>query len=84
MRLEDYPTEPRYEAKVLRSEPISEPEAEVEVRELVLEVDRHAFDFDIGQSIGVLVEGPEEFGGSVHHRLYTVADTSMLKGKGKP
>ncbi len=84
MRLEDYPTEPRYEAKVLRSERITEADAEVEVRELVLEVDRHAFNFDIGQSIGVLVEGPDEFGGSVHHRLYTVADTPMPKGKGKP
>lgn len=84
MRLEDYPTEPRYTATVLRSEPITEDDAEVEVRELVLEVDRHEFNFDIGQSIGVLVEGPAEFGGSVHHRLYTVADTPMPKGKTKP
>ena len=84
MRLEDYPTEPRYETTVLRSQRISEADAEVEVRELVLEVDKHAFNFDIGQSIGVLVEGPDEFGGSVHHRLYTVADTPLPKGKGKP
>lgn len=84
MRLDDYPTEPRYSATVLKSEPITEPGADVEVREIVLEVDGHAFDFDIGQSIGVLVEGPDEFGGSVHHRLYTVADTPLPKGKAKP
>ena len=84
MRLEDYPKEPRFSATVLKSEPINEEGADVEVRELVLEVDRPEFHFDIGQSIGVLVEGPKEFGGSVHHRLYTVADTPGAKGKGKP
>jgi len=84
MRLEDYPKEPRFSATVLKSEPINEESADVEVRELVLEVDRPEFHFDIGQSIGVLVEGPKEFGGSVHHRLYTVADTPGGKGKGKP
>ncbi len=84
MRLDDYPTEPRYRATVLNTERLTPDDADVEVRELVLEVDGHAFDFDIGQSIGVLVEGPGEFGGSVHHRLYTVADTPKPKGKGKP
>ncbi len=84
MRLEDYPTEPRFSATVLKSEPINEEGADVEVRELVLEVDRPEFHFDIGQSIGVLTEGPKEFGGSMHHRLYTVADTPPAEGKGKP
>ena len=84
MRLEDYPTEPRYSATVLSTERITEEESEVEVRELVLEVEDHEFDFDIGQSIGVLVPGPSEFGGSVHHRLYTVADTPLPKTLGKP
>ena len=84
MRLEDYPTEPRYTATVLRSEPVTDEGADVEVRELVLEVDRDEFNFDIGQSIGVLVEGPAEFGRSLHHRMYTVADTPSKKGKAKP
>ena len=80
MRLEDYPTEPRYAATVLSSEPITEDGSEVEVRELVLQVADHAFDFEIGQSVGVLVEGSGEFGRSVHHRLYTVADTPTADG----
>lgn len=84
MRLDDYPTEPRFSATVLKSEPISDEGADVEVRELVLEVDRPEFHFDIGQSIGVLVEGPKEFGGSVHHRLYTVADTPPADSSAKP
>ena len=84
MRLEDYPTEPRYSATVLKSEPITEDGADVEVRELVLEVDRPEFHFDIGQSIGVLVEGPKEFGSSLHHRLYTVADTPPADTTSKP
>ncbi len=84
MRLEDYPTDPRFSATVLKTERITDEGADVEVRELVLEVDRQDFSFDIGQSIGVLVEGPREFGGSVHHRLYTVADTPGQTGEGKP
>ncbi len=84
MQLQDYPTEPRYGATVVSSEKITEDGADVEVRELVLEVDQHDFDFEIGQSIGVLVEGPDEFGGSVHHRLYTIADTPLPRSIGKP
>jgi ferredoxin--NADP+ reductase len=84
MRLEDYPKEPRYSATLLSTERITDEGADAEVRELVLEVDRPQFDFEIGQSIGVLVEGPREFGGALHHRLYTVADTPAAKDKGKP
>jgi ferredoxin--NADP+ reductase len=80
MRLEDYPTEPRFSATVLSTEEITGEGADVEVRELVLEVDKRVFDFEIGQSIGVLVEGSGEFGRSVHHRLYTVADTPKADG----
>ncbi len=84
MQLQDYPTEPRYAATVLSSERITDEGADVEVREIVLEVDQHDFDFEIGQSIGILAKGPEEFGGSVHHRLYTVADTPLPSKIGKP
>ena len=84
MRLEDYPTEPRYDAKVLSTERITDEGADAEVRELVLEVDRDEFNFEIGQSIGVLVEGPKEFGTSLRQRLYTVADTPSAKGDAKP
>jgi len=84
MRLEDYPTQPRFTATVLRTERITEESSEAEVRELVLEVEDHQFNFEIGQSIGVLAHGPAEFGGSTHHRLYTVADTPVRKRKGNP
>ena len=84
MRLDDYPKEPRFSATVLKYEPINDEGADVEIRELVLEVDRPEFQFDIGQSIGVLVEGPKEFGASVHHRLYTVADTPSADSDSKP
>lgn len=83
MRLEDYPTEPRFTARVLSTERITEEGSDAEVRELVLEVEQHQFNFEIGQSIGVLVGGPAEFGGSTHHRLYTVADTPLSKSPGK-
>jgi ferredoxin--NADP+ reductase len=84
MRLEDYPKEPNYTATVLSTEAITEAGADVEVRELVLAVDKHEFDFKLGQSIGVLVKGPKEFGGSLHHRLYTVADLPQKDEQGNP
>jgi ferredoxin--NADP+ reductase len=84
MRLEDYPKEPRYTAKVLKTEPITEQGADVEVRELVMEVDKPGFSFEVGQSIGVLVEGDAAFGKPLHHRLYTVADTPGAGHDGKP
>ena len=84
MRLEDYPKEPRFDATVLSTERITDEGADAEVRELVLEVDREEFNFEIGQSIGVLVEGPKEFGGALRQRLYTVADTPVAKGDAKP
>lgn len=84
MRLDDYPTEPYFKATVLDSERITDEKSDEEVRELVLEIHAHKFDFEIGQSIGVLVDGPKDFGGSRHHRLYTVADTPMRKTKANP
>ena len=83
MHLEDYPTEPRFTATVSRTERITDEASDVEVRELVLEVDERKFDFQIGQSIGVLVKGPEEFGGAVRHRLYSIADTPLPKAAAK-
>jgi ferredoxin--NADP+ reductase len=84
MRLDDYPTEPRYTATVLSTEAITEDGSDVEVRELVMEVDKHEFNFELGQSIGVLVKGPADFGGSFHHRLYTVADLPTSRETGNP
>lgn len=84
MRLEDYPKEPNYTATVISTEAITEKGSDVEVRELVLAVDKPEFDFELGQSIGVLVEGPREFGGSIHHRLYTVADLPQKDSEGQP
>lgn len=84
MRIEDYPTEPRFTATVLSTERITDNTSNVEVRELVLEVDEDRFDYEIGQSIGVLVSDTGQFGGSVHHRLYTVADLPRARSEGKP
>lgn len=84
MRLEDYPKEPNYAATVLSTEAITEKGSDVEVRELVLAVDKPEFDYELGQSVGVLVEGPREFGSSIHHRLYTVADLPQKDPAGQP
>jgi len=84
MRLEDYPTDPCFTATVVSTERITDEASDAEVRELVLEVDAHQFNFEIGQCIGVLAKGPDEFGGQAHHRLYSVADTPLPERPGKP
>ncbi len=56
MRIDEYPTEPRYTATVLSTECISGDGAETQVWELVLEVDDHEFNFNLGQSIGAFIE----------------------------
>jgi len=50
------------------------PESTDEVRQLVLRIDEPSFRFVEGQSIGVLVPGPHEFGNTYHHRRYSVAN----------
>ena len=72
-RLEEYDTQQRFEATVVSSERITA-ESAPEVRELTLDLDRPAFDLQLGQSVGVLAPGDEAFGNEHHFRLYSVAD----------
>lgn len=50
------------------------PETTDEVRHITLEVLDPAFQFVEGQSIGVLVPGPHEFGNEMHVRRYSIAN----------
>lgn len=83
MRLEDYPTEPSFNASVVSNVALTDDTADTEVRELVLEVEGGDFQFQVGQSIGVLVEGLPEFGNPLHHRLYSIADRPQASASGK-
>jgi ferredoxin--NADP+ reductase len=83
-RLEDYDTETRYRATVVSSERITPAESDEEVRELVLDVDRGEFSYELGQSVGVLAPGSPELGHEHHFRLYSVADLPERGDAGKP
>jgi len=83
-RLEDYETQPRHQARVLSSERITPQESDEEVRELVLEVDRADFPYEVMQNIGVLAPGDPTFGQEHHFRLYSVADLPERSKAGKP
>lgn len=72
-RLADLNTDNQYKATVKKTERLTPPDTE-EVRELLLEVDKPGFEFQIDQSFGVLVKAPGDFGNQYHHRLYSVAD----------
>jgi ferredoxin--NADP+ reductase len=84
MRLSEYAKEPRYTATVASTVRITPPEAEAEVRELVLDVDRPDFPYQIGQSVGVLAPGSPDFGHESHFRLYSVADLPTAGDAGRP
>jgi ferredoxin--NADP+ reductase len=50
------------------------PDSTDEVRQLILKIDEPSFRYAVGQSIGVLVPGPHEFGAEFHHRRYSIAN----------
>lgn len=54
------------------------PETTDEVRHITLEVLDPAFQFVEGQSIGVLVPGPHEFGNEMHVRRYSIANARSV------
>lgn len=83
-RLEDYDTKKRFQATVVSSDRITPESSDIEVRELTLEIREPAFDFELGQSLGVLAPGTQEFGQKFHFRLYSVADLPERGSSGLP
>ncbi|MDX9974986.1 MAG: hypothetical protein RBU21_18510 [FCB group bacterium] len=71
--LNEYDVQNRYEAKVLESMRITPENSSDEIRHIVLEVSRPDFKYEVGNSVGVLVPGPHEFGNEFHLRLYSIA-----------
>lgn len=74
--LSDFNTANKYQATVKKTQRLTPTDTE-EVREILLEV-QPEFECQVDQSFGVLVKSSGEFGNTVHHRLYSVAD---LPGK---
>lgn len=82
--LHEYDTSEQFVARVISNEPITSPGAEAEVRELVLEVQRPDFPYQVGQSVGVIAPGEPGLGEYEHFRLYSVADLPELDADGLP
>lgn len=80
--LTDFDIEKRYQAVVKETSRLTPPDTE-EVREMVLEVNDPEFEVEVDQSFGVLVNTKSEFGNTLHHRLYSVADLPE-RVKGNP
>ncbi|MFQ5445560.1 MAG: ferredoxin-NADP reductase [Saprospiraceae bacterium] len=75
--LADFNIENKYQATIKKTERLTPADTE-EVREIMLEINQPDFQCKVDQSFGVLVKAPGEFGNTLHHRLYSVAD---LPGK---
>lgn len=72
-RLEDYDVSNPFQGTVVKTERLTPQSSDVDIHELVLKVDSDHFDFESGQSVGVLAPGSADFGNEHHFRLYTVA-----------
>ena len=82
--LEDYAAAKRFRATLVSSQRLNPSSSDAEVRELVLEIERPDFPYQLGQSVAVIVPGDPEFGHHEHLRLYSVADLPQAGPAGKP
>ncbi len=73
MNLSEYDVSNPYAATLVSSERITPAQWEAEVRHMVLQLPEPHFSFREGQSVGVLVPGPHDFGNRHHLRLYSIA-----------
>jgi ferredoxin--NADP+ reductase len=76
MRLKDYDTTRQMHASVVSSTRITPEDSETELRHIDLAVDSIDFNYQVGQSVGVLVPGPHEFSQKEYLRLYSIAGGS--------
>ena len=74
MRLQDYDITTQFLATVADTHRITPSDSTAEVREIVLDINRADVDIRVGQNVGLLVPGHEEFGQDHHLRLYSIAD----------
>ena len=79
MQLTDYDISQQFSAVIKQNRRIT-PEDTEEVRELILEIQEPNFNFNVGQSIGIVVPGPHDMGHKHHFRLYTIADIPKTTG----
>lgn len=83
MNLYEYDVSNLRIATVLHTERITPADDPVEVRHLELQIPEDHFDYLEGQSVGVLVPGPHEFGEPYYLRLYSIASPRNGEG-GEP
>jgi ferredoxin--NADP+ reductase len=76
MLLKDYDTTRPMNATVVSSTRITPDDSDTEIRHIDLAVDDVEFGYQVGESVGVLVPGPHEFGQKEYLRLYSIAGGS--------
>lgn len=73
MQLNDYDTTFKMNATVVSTTRVTPEDSTTELRHIDLAVDSKLFDYEVGQSVGVLVPGPHEYGLKEYLRLYSIA-----------
>ena len=79
----EFDLERQTDAVIVSSERITAMDADAEVREITLDVQRSNFEIEVGQSIAVIAPGTPELGNAQHVRLYSVADIPEKSPEGK-
>lgn len=67
-------------ATVISNDRITPEASDEDIRNIVIELDAEEFSYHVGDSIGLLVPGPHEFGNEYHLRLYTIAGGEKTSG----
>ncbi len=76
MNINDFDITNPVTATLVESERITPKTSDVEVRHLVFRTTEDRLTYEEGQSVGVLVPGPHEFGNQHYLRLYSIASPS--------
>lgn len=68
-----------FQGTILKNELITPLESEEDIYEISLSLGHIEKDFQIGQSIGLLIDKPDDFGNKFHFRLYTIVEHNTDK-----
>lgn len=74
--LREYDTSKTWRGVITASQRIT-PEQTDEVRNLTIHIPDASFNYQVGQSIGIMIPGPHPFGNANHLRLYSIAGKSQ-------
>ncbi len=72
-RIQDYDVSSPINGTILSNARLTPADSDVDIREIIIEINKKDFSFETGQSIGVIAPGDADFGNKSNFRLYSIA-----------